>query len=190
MVVLPCAQFRAATRCKCTPVDRVFRVQKFELAIRQLKNRRFVINDGFGRDLYQNESPVDVRSFAKQCSLDDRRLVVLRPDFRTYRFHALVAQLGFHAHTGAPSHGKNSADAARDDSRHDDPTPRPSARLRLPGYEILRAARWPRLPVAHGSRKPGRTDYCQRRAHAAFAYLWVRSGVPESLSLVHESDEH
>jgi hypothetical protein len=46
------------------------------------------------------------------------------------------------------------------------------------------------LPAAHGSRKPGRPDPCPPHAHGAFAYLWVRSGVPESISLVPELDEH
>ena len=155
---------------------------------------RFVINDAFGRDLYQNEPPAEVRSFVDERSLDDRRSVASRPDFRACGFRVLVAQLGFHglpgALRGALCHEKSSHDATRGGFQHDDHAHRPSVRLRLPGCEILRAARWRRLPAAHGSRKPGRPDPCPLHAHGAFAYLWVRSGVPESISLDPELDEH
>jgi len=148
-----------------------------------------MINDASGRDFRENDS----RCAEDERSGDDRRWVASRESFLTCEFRAVVAHLGLHAFLGALpvalSHVRNFAHATLGDCRHGDHAHRLSARLRLHGREILRAERWRRLPVAHGSRKPGRPDCCPPHAHAAFARLWVRSGVPGSISLVHESDE-
>jgi hypothetical protein len=59
-----------------------------------------VINEAFGRDFYQNEPPAEMCSFVDERSLDDRRSVASRPDFRACGFRVLVAQLGFHGLPG------------------------------------------------------------------------------------------
>ena len=187
IVISPCAQIQSSYHKQVrAPVDRIQEHKKLGWLFAS-PNHRFVINDASGRDFHQNESRAEVRSAEEERSGDDRRWVASREDFLACEFRALVAHLGFYAFPGAlpgaPPHGKNSADAMLGDCRHDDHAHRPSARLRLHGREILRAARWRRSPVARGSRKPGRPDCCPLHAHAAFARLWVRSGVPESISL-------
>jgi hypothetical protein len=47
---------------------------------------RFVINEAFGRDLYLNGPPAEMCSFVDERSLDDRRSVASRPDFRARGF--------------------------------------------------------------------------------------------------------
>ncbi len=105
-----------------------------------------MISDAFARDLHQNESHAEVHSDEHGWCPGDRRWVANRADFLAWNFRAVVAHSGFHAlpvarPDAACCHGQNSSDARLDDSQHDDQELRLSARLRLPGREILRGAR-------------------------------------------------
>src|SRR5205814_6065517 len=108
----------------------------------------------------------EVRSDEDGRYRGDRRWVAIRADFLAWNFRAVAAHSGFHAHPGAQPdaagcHGQNSSDARPYDSQHDDQELRLSARLRLPGREILRGARWRRLRAGHDFRKRERPDYWQ-----------------------------
>src|ERR1700686_1510256 len=69
--------YKAGARARST----VFRSTRIWAGYSPGQNRRFVINEAFGRDLYQNESRAEARSSAAERSLDDRRSVASRPDF-------------------------------------------------------------------------------------------------------------
>lgn len=104
-----------------------------------------------------------------------------------------AAGRGFRAHSGAAPdirrHGGGSEDVALSDLRRDDQSRPRGAWPRLLCREILPGVPWLLWRDDRDSQIPG-TPGCGRLSLRVLpAFLWVRSGVREPSSLVHEWDE-